>query len=555
MMNNYILEYYQAIKDGSIIAGRWIILLYENIVKGLEDKSFFYDAKKAHKAIKFIENFCHHSKGRNDLIKLELWQKALVSLIFGIVDSEGNRQFREVCLIVGRKNGKSLVASFIIATLCYAFSEFGGEVYCIAPKLDQANIIYNCFWETVTAEPELASMIKSRKNDYYIESTHTIIKKVAYNVRKSDGYNPNCVCADEFSSWRGDSGKKQYEVMKSALGARREPLLLSTSTASYDEGGLYDELVTRGTRYLLGDSKETRLLPVFYMIDDVEKWNSISELYKANPNLGISVSIDYMLEEIAVAEGSLSKKAEFLCKYCNIKQTSSSAFFSAKDVNKAVSEEITLDFLSHSYCTAGIDLSQAVDLTACSILVEKDGILYDYTHFWLPAEKLESAIARDGLPYREYIQRGWLSLSGTNFVDYNDVYQWFVELVDKYEILPLVVGYDRYSSQYLVKQMSEGTGYAGYEFRMSDVYQGYNLTPAINEFEGLVKDGKFKIGNNNLMKVHMINVAVQQDNESRRKKIVKISPSDHIDGVASVLDALIVREAFFDEYGEQLKNR
>ena len=127
MMTNYINEYYQKIKDGSIIAGHWVIRLYEIIQEGLQKKSFFYDAKKASRAIKFIENYCHHSKGRNDLLKLELWQKALVSVIFGIVDENGNRQFREVVLIIARKNGKSLFASAIIAYMTYLDGEYKEE--------------------------------------------------------------------------------------------------------------------------------------------------------------------------------------------------------------------------------------------------------------------------------------------------------------------------------------------------------------------------------------------------------------------------------------------
>ena len=280
--DNYIYEYYQKI----------------------------YDAKKARRAIKFIESYCHHSKGRNDLLILELWEKALISLAFGIVDATGARQFREVVLIVARKNGKSLLASAIMAYLAYADDEYGAELYVIAPKLDQAEIVYHCFWETTQADDELKAMIKSRKSDLYIAETNTTIKKIAFNAKQSDGFNPHLTVCDEIASWVGEAGKRQYEVMKSALGARKQPMLLSCTTAGYVNEGIYDELFARGTRFLLGDSKEKRLLPIFYIIDDLEKWNDINELKKSNPNLGVSVSVDYLLEEIAIAEGSLSKKAE-----------------------------------------------------------------------------------------------------------------------------------------------------------------------------------------------------------------------------------------------------
>ena len=205
-MTNYINKYYQAIKDGSIVVGRWILLLYEYIVKGLEDKSFYFAPKKADRAIKFIENYCHHSKGRNDLLKLELWQKALVSVIFGIVDENNYRQFREVVLIIARKNGKSLFAAAIMAYVSFLDDEYGAEVYCLAPKLEQAEIVYSCFWQICLAEEERKDKIqkRGRLSDYYISDTNTVIKKVAFNAKKSDGFNPHLVICDEIASWVGD---------------------------------------------------------------------------------------------------------------------------------------------------------------------------------------------------------------------------------------------------------------------------------------------------------------------------------------------------------------
>ena len=550
-MTNYIYEYFQAIKDGSIIVGQWILLLYEYIVKGLENKTFYFAPKKANRAIKFIENYCHHSKGRNDLLVLELWQKALVSVIFGVVDENNYRQFREVVLVVARKNGKSLFAAAIMAYVSFLDEEYGAEIYCLAPKLDQAEIVYSCFWQMCQAEDDLKDKIqkRGRLSDYYIEDSNTVVKKVAFNAKKSDGFNPHLVVCDEVASWVGDPGKKQYEVMKSALGARKQPMILSCTTSGYVNEGIYDELIKRGTRFLLGDSKEQRLLPVFYMIDDVDKWNDINELAKSNPNLGVSVSVDYMLEEIAIAEGSLSKKAEFLTKYCCIKQSSSQAWLSTKDVDDAVSEPIRPEQFKDCYAVGGLDLSMTTDLTSACLVVEKNETEYVMSHYWLPADKLEEAIARDDIPYREMIERGFLSLSGEGFVDYNDVFMWFVSLVQNYKIMPLVIGYDRYSSQYLVQQMKNDGG-----FLMDDVYQGWNMTPAINKLEGELKEGRIKIGDNALLRVHLLDTALQKDRMTKRVKIVKLNDYSHIDGTAALLDALIVKDKWAGNYGRQLKN-
>lgn len=547
-MNNYILAYYQGIQDGSIVVGRWIRIWYEYIVKSLESGLFFFDLKKATKAIKFIETFCHHCEGRDDLIKLELWQKALVSVLFGILDENGNRQFREAVVIMARKQGKTLLASAIIAYMSYLDGEYGAKVYCLAPKLEQANIVYDNFYQMLIKEPELEEMAKKRRSDIYIAESNTSVKSIAFNAKKSDGFNPQLVVCDEIASWQGDAGLKQYEVMKSAFGARRQPLMFSISTAGYANDGIYDELIKRSTSFLLGGSKEKRLAPFLYMIDDVDKWNDINELRKSNPNLGVSVSVDYLLEEIAIAETSLSKKAEFMTKYCNIKQNSAQAWLDYKTVDRASGQALRLGDFANSYCVGGIDLSQTTDLTSCCVVIERQGRLYVFSHFFMPANKIEEATATDGVPYEIYRQQGFLSLSGENYVDYKDCFAWFRSLVEEYQIFPLQVGYDRYSAQYLVEDMKQ------YGFHMDDVFQGFNLTPVIREFEGCIKDGIVDIGNNNLLKAHLLNTALKSDTDSQKVKPVKVGNRTRIDGTAALLDAFTVRQKWYAEIGEQLKN-
>ena len=549
-MDDYILTYYQKIKDGTISAGKWIILLYEYIVKGLEEGLFYYDAKKAHKAIRFIEEHTHHTKGKfaPGKLKLELWQKAALSVMYGIVDQNGNRQFREVFMVQGRKGGKSMLAAGVIENAVYNDDEYGADVYCCAPKVDQADIVYESFWQSVLLDPELSAITRPRKGDKYVDNTNSTIKKIAFNAKKSDGFNPHLVICDEIAAWEGDKGLKQYEVLKSALGSREQPMVFSITTAGYINDSIYDEMMKRSTRFLMGDSKETRLLPFLYMIDDIEKWNDINELKKANPNLGVSVSVDFMLEEIAIAESSLSKKAEFLCKYCCIKQNSSLAWLPANIVEDASGDPLDLEDFRNSYCVGGLDLSQTRDLTCASVVIEKNGELYVFAKFFLPAERIDEATQRDGLPYQIYIQRGLLQLSGDNYIDYHDCFNWYRELVEEYQILPLQVGYDRYSAQYLIQDMET------YGFHCDDVYQGENLYGVIQETQGLLEDGKIHIGDNDLLKVHLLNSAIKMSTERGRGKLVKLNPTVHIDGTAALLDAMTVRQKWYGEIGSQLKN-
>lgn len=564
-----ISDYNDGIKLGKFVVGRWIRLVYEYITDGLRDGLFFYDEDKAQHAIGWIEEHCFHTEGplAPGRIELELWQKAFLSCIYGIVDAEGRRQFREIVLVVGRKNGKTKLASSI-GDYEFRSEEYGSRVFCIAPKLEQADLVYNDIWQMVTLDPEWqelrdevkqtdqrgrlvnddSMLARHRQSDLSIPGTNSTVKKIAFSAKKSDGFNPSlCIC-DEIASWEGDAGLKQYEVMKSGMGARPEGILLSCTTSGYISDSIYDEMLSRATRFLLGDSKETKLLPMLYMIDDIEKWNDIEELRKSNPNLEKSVSVDYMLEEIAVAEGSLSKKAEFITKYCNLKQTSSLAWLGNNIIEKATGDALDLEDFRGCYCVGGVDLSRTTDLTAATIAIERNGELYVFARFWLPEDRIEELQQVDGVPYNIYMQRGLLHSSGSNIIEYTDVFNWFRELVEKYEIYPLKVGYDKYGATYFVQEMQT------YGFHMDDVFQGFNLHPVITEVEGIIKDGRLHIGDNDLLKIHMFNSALKVSTEKGRSKLVKIKPTAHIDGMAALLDAMTVRQKWWNEIGEQLKN-
>lgn len=550
-MDNWIFKYHEAIQKKEVIVGVWVRLCFEILTTGLLNGEWEFNEKKANKAIKFIENFCHHSEGRSDLLHLELWQKAIVSAIFGVMDkTTGYRQFREVFIIVARKNGKTLFAAAIAAYMTYVDGEYGAKVYFLAPKLDQADLVYDAFYQIVQSDDELDSITKKRRSDIYIKAFNTSVKKIAFNSKKSDGFNPQLVVNDEMEAWPGDQGLKQYEVMTSALGARKQPLIISIATAGYVNDGIFDELFKRATAFLKGNSREKRLLPFIYMIDDIEKWDSIEELKKSNPNLGVSVSAEYYLEQIEIARNSISKKVEFMTKFCNIKQNSAVAWLDYWDVMKCVHEEkpLSMEDFKGCYCVGGIDLSRTTDLTAASIVINRDGINHIFTRFYMPQKRYEVAINEDNTPYNIYRERGFLFISGENQVDYKDVYNWFIELVKVYKIKPLKIGYDRYSANYLVEDLKT----AG--FHTDDVYQGTNLTPVLHEFEGNLKDGLFDFGDNSMLAAHFLNVAVDINLNDSRMKPVKIEKRMRIDGAMSVFDALTMVSKYHNEIGKKLLN-
>ena len=539
-----------------MVVGKWIRLLYEVIIKGIDEGRWFYDDNLARNAIGFIERYCHHYKGKlaPRRIRLSLWQKAAISMIFGIVDGAGKRQFREVFMVVGRKQGKTLLAAAIACYMAYAAGEYGSEIYFLAPKLDQADLCYSALEYNVHAEPELDAITRSTKyRGLMINETNTMVKKLAFTSKKSDGYSPMFYCADEVAAWPGSNGLRQWEVMASGTGARQEPLGLAISSGGYENEGLFDELMKRGTGFLMGNSREQHILPIIYMVDDGEKWNDIEELKKSLPGLGESVEEDFIRKEIQTAEESISKAVEIKVKYANLKQNLSTAWLRAEDISRMFGHHKALDELKNHYCVAGVDLSQTTDLTSCCIVTEVDGILWVHSHFWLPNKRLEEATRRDNIPYEIYIKKGFLSLSGEEFIKNDDVLLWFMDLVKRFRIYPLQLGVDRWSAQDLMQKLKQKS------FHVETVTQGFNLSSVSDTFEGMLREGRIRdMDDNDLLKIHLADSAQQMESNTDyahpRKKLVKISKAAHVDGMAALLDAMAMRQFKWAELGTRLTN-
>ena len=550
-----ILQYWNEIRSGGISAGKWIRLLYEVILQGLSEHLWYYSHERADNAIRFIERYCHHYKGKlaPQRIKLSLWERATITLIFGIVDDNVRRMFVEVFLVIGRKQGKTILCAAICTYLSFC-GEYGSECYALAPKIDQSDLLFSAVEYNIHAEPELDSITKSTKyRGLFIQETNTTIKKLAFSSKKSDGYNPMFWSADEVAAWPGVNGLRQWEVMVSGTGAREEPLGIALSSGGYENDGLFDELMKRGTGFLMGHSREKHLLPILYMVDDPAKWDDMEELEKSLPGLGESVSREFIQKEIDVAHESISKEIEFKTKYANLKQSMSTAYLKAEDINRMFGWRKPLEEIRSRYCVTGVDLSQAVDLTCAICCTELDGIVWTHAHFWLPKNKLEEATKRDGVPYEIYIRKGFLSLSGDEYVDPMDVLAWHMDLVKKYKIYPLMVGYDRWSAQQLVQELEKKS------FKTDSVKQGFNLSNVMDKVEAMMREGKIRdMDDNDLLKIHLADAAQKMESAAEtahpRKMLVKISSKAHVDGAAALLDAFAMREFKWAELGTRLTN-
>lgn len=539
---DYFEEYKAAVQSGVYVLGEWMKLNFNLVENGLRNKKFFYNPEKAHKAVGFIENHIRFVEGKDGNFKLEIWQKYITGCIFGLVDKDDIRQFTEFVLLIGRKQGKSTWVAALEVCVAYTQREIGMQLYNLAPKLQQANIIYNQALLMIDQNNALKKRGKKRRSDFYIRHKNCTIQPLAFNSKKSDGFNPYFTCFDEFGAWEGQKSIDMYNVMMSGQGGRLDPINIACSTANFVDGGLYDEIFVRATAALQGTSEEENLLAFLYTIDDIDKWDNVEELRKSLPNLGVSFYERKLVAEIRKAHQSERYKKEFITKFCNVKQNSIVAWLSDAQIKSTICEALDLEMFYAMSGVGGVDLSQTTDLTAACVVIRYQEIDYILAHFWLPADKLEEASERDNIDYSLLVAHGFLSLSGSKFVDYKDVTRWFVRLRKEFKINIPVIGYDRYSSTYLVDELKQNG------FLTDDVIQGTNLTPIIDEFEGLVSDGKVLTGNNGLIQVHMRNASVQFLAGDNRMRLVKSSRDKHIDGVAAIIDAMTVRSKYLDKY-------
>ncbi|MEB8962855.1 terminase large subunit, partial [Bacillus cereus] len=290
---NPIIEYYNQIESGQVIVSSKVRRIYKKLVDDVHDTSsvFEYDANKANHVIEFIENFCKHSKGKwgGKSIELELWQKAFLAASFGFVHKiDGTRKYREVLLIVARKNGKSTIASGIGLYLQVADGEPGAEIYAVATKLDQAKLVWLDAKRMVKKSPVLLKRIKPLVRELNADFNDSTFKPLGSDSETLDGLNVHGAMMDEIHAWKD---KNLYDVIVDGTSSREQPMIFMITTAGTIRESVYDMKYEEAEMLLNGlddpdGYKDDRFLPIIYELDKREEWTDNTKWTKANPGLG-----------------------------------------------------------------------------------------------------------------------------------------------------------------------------------------------------------------------------------------------------------------------------
>lgn len=542
MALNYIEQYNDAIQSGKIIAGDKIKKVYAHIVENIKNSNqkYYFDSLEEEKAISFIEYFCCIPKfkdGKQPFV-LELWQKALVSCIFGFRDKETHtRQYKEVFLYVGRKNSKTLLSAAIILYILLFSEEAGQEIYSVATDRQQSKIIWDYAKQIISTSPLLKKYFKIRVNEIVVKNGFSKFVPLSKNSGSMDGLSPSVMALDELHAIKD---RNLYDVVKGGMYSRAEPLTLIMSTGGYIEqdsifDSKYQEYLSIIDGYKDGKYTDETVLPLLYELDDKQELNDERAWTKANPNLGVSKSIEMLRQEVKRAMLNEKTLRDLLVKQFNIRENARDTFFSFADIDN---EEIfDLRDFQGKYFLGGIDLSQTTDLTAATALIPCDGKLYVQQMYWIPNDTLQEHIEKDQVPYDIWISRGLMRTCEGRIINPSDICRWFLELQNDYGLYAYKIGYDRYNASYLVKELEENFG----KELCKPISQSFiGLSTYMFESKAYFKSGKIIYNKNPVFQWCLLNTLSVTDTSGNIKPYKNRNLTKRIDGYSSFLDAFVL---------------
>ena len=559
-MTNWIIEYHNWLCENPMRVNKKIKTVYDRLVKNIETPetitffnkltgetethTYVYDEEKANRPIRFCE-LLKQSKGvwSGKPLKLELFQKAFISALFGFVDKEtGLRKYRKAVFFVARKNGKSVLASAIALYMLVADKEGGAEVYAVSTKKEQSKIVWEESKRMIKKTKALDKRIRCLVGGIYYDEKDSLFRALASDSNSLDGLNSHLVIADEVHAWKD---KNLLDVMYDSMSARRQPMLIETSTMGTIRQNVFDIEYDYASQVIDGVVEDETLLPIIYELDNENEWINEECWYKANPSLGAIKSIKSLREKVERAKANPIELVNLLCKDFNIRQNSINAWLTFDELNN---EEMYNEW-KDCYCIGGVDLSSTTDLTCSTILGVKNGKIRVKQMYFIPTNALEKKVIEDKIPYDKWLKVGYLRLSGDTKIDYHDVVKWFLEQVQEFDLRPLWVGYDSWNAQYFCDEMvSNG-------FDMVEVRQGFKTESApLKQMKADLIDKKINYNNNPILKWNLSNVVVKVD-DNENIMLSKEKARQRIDGVASLMDAYVIyvnkQQEYLNYIGEE----
>lgn len=438
--------YFTALLDGKIPACRRMKQVSELLLNALVcPGEFHFDPEIAARHIDFIELFCKTPSGKiGTPLKLELFQRARLQAIFGFVDDNDLRQYQEVLIVEGRKNGKTTETAAVELDLLVNDGEGAPQIYNLATKREQAALGYDAVVKMVKQSPLLSRHLRKRVADIYYPANMGFIKAMASNTSSLDGLDVHGATIDELAAIKN---RDLYDLVRQAMSARSQPLMFTISTNGFIRNGIFDAQFQYACDVLDGKAQNNRFLPFLYTLDDPKEWDKRECWEKANPGLGTIKRWDYLELMVQKAKDDPSFKPTVMVKDFNMPQTAESAWLRWEQLNNTAK---WVGLIKFDYCIGGFDAADTTDLNAAKAICMRPGDenIYVRSMYWIPQAVLDKQDEtgdrreRDSVPYRLWVDQGLMRTCPGNKCDKRIFLEWFKELRDEEDLFVTYIGYD-----------------------------------------------------------------------------------------------------------------
>ncbi len=542
-----VTDYAKKVISGKIVAGRLVRLACQRHLNDLKDgkkRGLWFDAQEAEDIFEFF-GYLRHSKGEwaGQPVELELWQKFVIGSVFGWKKKNGFRRFTTVYEQIARKNGKSTKAAGIGLWGLLMDDEPGAEIYSAATKKDQAKITHSEAIRMVRKSEELRDEIKIYKDNLNVEETASKFEPLGANEDTMDGLNVHMGLVDELHA---HPTRAVWEVLGSAVGARRQPLMYAITTAGFNTNGICYELYEFSRKVLEGVTTDDSHFAYVAELDAEDRWDDPNVWIKANPNLGVSVYREQLERDAAKAAAMPASKNNFLVKHCN-RWTSAASNWIPRDLWLRNIGNMNTDELLGKECYGGLDLSSTTDLAAFVLAFPIDGRVKLLPFFYLPEEGIDERSKADHVEYRLWAEKGLLTLTPGDYIDYSYIERDIKKARELYDLKE--IAFDPYNASSFTQDLAKDE-----EIEMVQVRQGFlSMSPPSKEFFRMLKAGEIEHGGHEVLGWNADNTVVIQD-AAENIKPDKKKARMRIDGIVASIMA-ISRVMFRDNDGSAYESK
>lgn len=508
---------------------------------------FFFDERAATVAEKFFEVVLRHVDGdvAGHSFKLERWQRNIVRDIFGWKRRDGSRKFRTVYIEVPRKNGKSTLSAGIALILLFADDEPGAQVFSAAADRDQAAIVFQTARAMVEDSPALNRMAEIFKRSIVVSSTRSVYRVLSADAFTKHGLNAHGIIFDELHA---QPNRELWDVLTTSTGARRQPMVVGITTAGYDRNSICWEIHEYARQVKAGAIVDETFYGAIFAADEDDDWTAPSTWAKANPNLGVSIRLDYLQTECEKAKNMPAYQNTFRRLHLN-QWTSQETRWLDMRLWDACGTAFDPESLSGRRCYAGLDLASTTDIAALALVFPpetEDEPFHVVVEMFVPEEGLVDRGRRDRVPYEAWVRDGWLTATPGNVIDYDVIRRTLNELAEVYQIEE--VAFDRWGATLISQQLTDDG------FTMVQFGQGFaSMSAPTKELLNLVLAGKVRHGGHPVLRWMADNLVVDQD-AAGNVKPNKAKSRTKIDGIVATIMGL-ARATAHQEHGSVYDDR